>query len=105
MLTSLWGKLAQQNNMSRCHFVTTVAELIRIMTDTTVTVTDFSIVSDDAAYVHVKPRPGFESENINRNLYMAAFTTCWGRLRLLQVLQELDRRCCYHDTGNLPFLS
>ena len=38
------------------------------------------------------------------NIVIATFTTCWARLRLLDVLQTVDRRCLYFDTDSIIYV-
>ena len=39
------------------------------------------------------------------NIFIAAFTTCWARLKLFSLLEMLDRRVLYFDTDSVIFVS
>ena len=40
----------------------------------------------------------------NLNIFVAAFTTCWARLRLYEALEPLGERILYYDTDSIIYL-
>jgi len=40
----------------------------------------------------------------NLNIFVAAFTTCWARLRLYAALEQLQERVLYYDTDSVIYL-
>lgn len=50
--------------------------------------------------VEYKCQDKYVEENLDTNCIVASFVTGHARLHLYSVLEQLDRRCCYYDTGN-----
>ena len=46
-----------------------------------------------------------QPEDNKTNIYLATFTTCWARLKLYSVLEDLNRRVLYYDTDSVIYLS
>lgn len=44
-------------------------------------------------------------EDYQTNIFIAAFTTCWARLKLYDVLHMFDTRFLYFDTDSVIFVS
>ena len=40
----------------------------------------------------------------NLNIFVAAFTTCWARLKLYEALEQLGERVLYYDTDSVIYL-
>ena len=39
------------------------------------------------------------------NIFLASFTTCWARLKLYEVLDQLQTRVLYYDTDSVIYTS
>ena len=39
--------------------------------------------------------------NYNVNIFIACFTSSWAKLRLYNMLEQLDRNVCYCDTDSV----
>lgn len=44
-------------------------------------------------------------EDYQTNIFIAAFTTCWARIKLYDVLHMLGKRVLYFDTDSVIFVS
>lgn len=85
--------------MPKTRYLYDAAELMSVLTDESVDVTDFNIVRDDVLQIHYRNKEDFLQESNTTNIFIACFTTCWARLKLYDVLEKLDRRVLYFDTG------
>lgn len=47
----------------------------------------------------------FIEENLQTNIFIATFTTCWARLKLYELLDLLQERVLYHDTDSVIYVS
>jgi hypothetical protein len=48
---------------------------------------------------------GYLTEDYQTNIFIAAFTTCWARLKLYDVLEMFGERVLYYDTDSVIFAS
>ena len=100
---SLWGKMAQRGNMTKTTFVTTAEEFYSIVCDPTRRLVNFNIIADDVASVEWCYDNNYAPEAPNTNIYIAIFTTCHARLRLLDVLDVTGVRTLYCDTDSVIY--
>lgn len=68
-------------------------------------VTDFHIINDEMIHTTWKNKSNLVKEDYQANIFIAAFTTCWARLKLYDVLHMLDTRVLYFDTDSVIFVS
>lgn len=68
-------------------------------------VTDFHIINDEMIHTTWKNKRNLVKEDYQTNIFIAAFTTCWARLKLYDVLHMLDTRVLYFDTDSVIFVS
>ena len=60
-----------------------------------------SALSKDCVEVHHKMKDHEDLLSTNLNIFVACFTTCWGRLRLYEALDHLQDRALYFDTDSV----
>ncbi|CAB3978336.1 uncharacterized protein LOC108915498 [Paramuricea clavata] len=103
LLNSLWGKLAQNEDVTVVSFLDCMQELLELVNDRSVEVTSLDFISNDVARTtHRKtasltPLP-------NRNVIIASFVTAYARLELLQYLLKLGENVLYYDTDSVIFI-
>ena len=104
MLNSMWGKFGQRSNKIQ------VKEFIDPQAFTTFLDSDqhdiryVSPLSEDRVEVHHKMAQNCERLSPNLNIFVAAFTTCWARLRLYEALELLEERVLYFDTDSVLYI-
>ena len=62
-----------------------------------------SSLTEERVDVHYKQKEHCETVSPNVNIFVAAFITCWARLRLYEALELLDERVLYFDTDSIIF--
>ena len=82
-----------------------VRGLYDLVSDPEIEVQRFDVVSEDVLMCAYKTQTPFRDEIKNSNIFLACFTTCYGRLRLYSVLQELGPRVMYYDTDSVIYSS
>ncbi|CAB3980640.1 DNA polymerase [Paramuricea clavata] len=103
LLNSLWGKLAQNENVTVVSFLESMDDLLELVNDRTVDVTSLDFISGNIARTtHRKtasltPLP-------NRNVIIASFVTAYSRLELLVYLLKLGSNVLYYDTDSVIFI-
>ena len=104
ILNSFWGKYGQRNNLKQSKYVHDQADLLSQLLDERKDIGDFHILNVDTCMLSYKMHNEFVEECPTSNVAIAAFTTCWARLRLYGVLEQLDTRCLYFDTDSVIFV-
>ncbi|CAB3978621.1 DNA polymerase [Paramuricea clavata] len=103
LLNSLWGKLAQNEDVTVVSFLECMDDLLELVNDRTVEVTSLDFISDNIARTtHRKtasltPLP-------NRNAIIASFVTAYSHLELLEYLLKLGSNVLYYDTDSVIFI-
>ena len=82
-----------------------VRGLYDLVSDPEIEIQRFDVVSEDVLMCAYKTQTPFRDEIRNSNIFLACFTTCYGRLRLYSVLQELGPRVMYYDTDSVIYSS
>ena len=103
MNNSMWGKFGQQENKTQ------VVEFVEPQPFYTFLDSDqhdihyVSSLTEEWVEVHYKQKGHCETVSPNVNIFMAAFITCWARLRLYEAFELLDERVLYFDTDSIIF--
>ena len=104
MLNSMWGKFGQRLNKTQVQEFNDPQAFHRFLDTSTLDVRHVSVINDQLVEVHYQ----YQDEDIpvspNLNIFVAAFTTCWARLRLYAALEPLGQRVLYYDTDSIIFL-
>ena len=100
MLNSFWGKYGQQGNKSQVKAIsspdllydTQQLQTLRVMNDEMI----------EVVYRHVRDE---DPVQVNINIFVACFTTCWARLTLYQegLSQLHPEQVLYFDTDSISF--
>ena len=90
--------------MTHTRYIYDQAEFLRLAMDTTKRLKDFHIVNNDAIVVDFEHEDEFVPDAPNGNIVIAAFTTCWARIKLYGILQKVGRKCLYYDTDSVIYI-
>jgi G:T-mismatch repair DNA endonuclease (very short patch repair protein) len=102
-LNSFYGKFGQRMNQSQNEFITDEAQLADIITDPTKQVVNWHILTNNIMMMNYRRKEEFDTETVVGNVVIAAFCTCWARLKLWGAMQKLGGRVLYHDTDSIIF--
>ena len=103
ILNSFWGKFGQRDNMNQSLYISDPEKYFKMLTDKTVEINDIRLVNDEMVFLEYKHKNEFVSPSNKINVVLAAYTTAQARLKLYGVLEALDRRVLYYDTGSVIF--
>ena len=105
MLVSLFGKLAQKCHRKNTKFVTSEnpSELIDLLSDPKIEIKDFNIVSSEIISIEYTDIKEFLSSPSVSNVVIAAFITSYGRMKLYEILDQVQRRAFYCDTDSIIY--
>lgn len=74
-----------------------------LLTSDAVEVQNLRVVNDEVIELHYVHANDFIPPNSKTNVVLAAFTTAHARLKLYSVLENLEERVLYFDTGKLKY--
>ena len=100
----LLGKFAQRSNLIKTEMVTEPKELFDLLYSSEFEVTDARLVNDETVEAHYRNVGEFEEQNNKVNIVIAAFTTAYARLKLYNLLDQLQERVLYYDTDSVVFV-
>ena len=105
MLNSFWGKYGQQGNKSQVKAFTSAAEFYGLLNDDTREMQTLRVVSPEMVEVVSKSVEDADPVQVNINIFVACFTTCWARLKLYQEgLSQLEPdQVLYFDTDSIIY--
>ena len=106
MVTSLWGKTGQRGNMPRTVVVYSTNDFNALVfnPEYEIGIVDRLPHHDYAWQITYKLKSDFlAKEPRNSNVYIAAFTTTWARIKLWKKLHELGERVLYYDTDSIIY--
>ena len=101
MLNSMWGKFGQRDNLMQHKLFFDPQPFQMFMDSDQHDVRYVSCLDEHWVEVHYKAQTECEDLNVNTNEFVAAFTTCWARLRLYEALERLGKRVLYFDTDSI----
>ena len=104
LLNSMWGKFGQRLNKTRVQEFDDPQAFHRFLDADTLDVRHVSVINDAMVEVHYQYQDKDIPVSPNLNIFVAAFTTCWARLRLYEALELLGERVLYYDTDLVIYL-
>ncbi len=106
-LNSFWGKFGQRLNLGQCEMFaeTELDSFYKTLTDPSKNVKDFHIIDDRNIQLQWEYQSAFVPEDMKTNVFLATFTTAWARLKLYEVLDQLQERVLYYDTDSVVYVS
>nr|XP_015904929.1 uncharacterized protein LOC107437440 [Parasteatoda tepidariorum] len=90
-------------NKARLTYVNTVPECNKMFADPTKNIKDMFLPNDEIACIHWVSQNQFVAQDSTTNIFIAAFTTTWARLKLNQVMDKLGENVLYHDTDSIIY--
>ena len=90
--------------MTKTKEVTEPKELFHYLKSDEYEVSDARMVNDETIEVQYKEKEGFIEQNDKTNIVIAAFTTAYARLKLYELLDQLQERVLYYDTDSVIYI-
>ena len=104
MLNSFWGRFALRSNNSKVKMITSISEWVDLMTNDQYVIEEEDFTNDGQVIVYYKLKEEFDNGLSNVSVVIAAFVTCYARLKLLSEIEQLDVRILYFDTDSMIFI-
>ncbi|XP_063965780.1 uncharacterized protein LOC129254369 [Lytechinus pictus] len=103
-LNSFWGKFGQRNNLPKTVYTVEPEEFFSLVSDPKLIIKYVDFPTSYMAHVQYVEEDDFLEVLPNTNVVVAAFTTCWARLKLYSYLEELQKNVLYFDTDSIIYL-
>ena len=103
MLNSFWGKFAQRDDLTKSKYCYEAHEFYELLMDDTLEVLDAHFFSNHLLYTTYRTKEAFTHSSKNANIFIAAFTTAWARLKLYTLLEQLGERALYFNTDSVIY--
>ena len=72
--------------------------------DSSKRISDFHIINENVCTLEYDFQENEVPDTPTGNVVIAAFTTCWARLHLLEVLYQVGQSCLYYDTDSVIYV-
>ena len=105
MLNSFWGKYGQQRNKRQVEAISSTAKLYQLLNDDSRELQTLRVMNDEMIEVVYKSVDEEETVQVNINIFVACFTTCWARIKLYRegLSRLLPEQVLYFDTDSIIF--
>lgn len=103
VINSLWGKLAQTENLGKMEVITDPSRLFDLALSLDIEVNSWLPVNEEAIYLGWTHRNECAEISGLTNVVLAEYTTAQARLKLFSYISRLDERCVYFDTDSVIF--
>jgi hypothetical protein len=103
-LNSLWGRFGMREHRDTLSFISDPKEYMSMLNDDKITVSNVHYINDNFVSVFWKKNENFLKPDSSVNVVIAAYTTCWARLQLYEVIEQLGPRVCYMDTDSCIYI-
>ena len=101
MLNSLWGKLAQRENMTKTKYFSEPSKFFDLVTNPNKIVKNVDICRENLLLVNWEDTESNVEAHAGSNVSVAAFVTAQARLKLYEPLEKLNERVLYFDTDSI----
>ena len=104
-LNSFWGKFGQRLGLKQSQFIheSEAEAFFKLLSDPTKEMHDFYIIARDIIQLEWREHPLFLAFDAKTNIFLASFTTMWARLKIYEVLDQIQDSCLYFDTDSVIF--
>ncbi|XP_054708352.1 uncharacterized protein LOC129218163 [Uloborus diversus] len=90
-------------NKAQLTYVTSFAEFNSMLADPIKNVNDVFFPTEEISAVNWVVNENFVTQDTATNIFIAAFTTAWARLKLYHEMNKLGRSVLYHDTDSIIY--
>ena len=103
MLNSFWGKFGQQANKNQVKTFSAPSAFYKLLQDEEQQIHSIRIVNEHMIEVVHNYTDETIPPQVNINIFIACFTTCWARLKLYEALHRLQQQVLYFDTDSVIY--
>ena len=105
LLNSHWGRFGMNTNKSQYKLITDPVDWFNLIADDRYIVQSADFTHKNYLQVYFTNTTNANESNSNVNVALAAFVTCYARLKLLEEITLIGDRVLYVDTDSMIFIS
>ena len=102
-LNNFWGKFGQQENQTQVTTRIKPSEFFDLLQNDANVIHRLEIVNEDMIHIYHSYDDPCTPIQTNVNIFVAAFTTCYARLKLYEALDLLQQQVLYFDTDSIIY--
>ena len=103
MLNSFWGKFGENLHKPTTQVIYNATQLFDLVSNPFNDIRQVRIANDEALEVVHAELKDNQPDNGRINIFVAAFTTCWARIKLYSYLEHLKQQVLYFDTDSVIY--
>lgn len=103
MLNSFWGKFGQRANQTQVSTCSNPTQFFQILQDDKQNIHRIEIMNEEMVEVYHSYKEETIPAQTNTNIFVAAFTTAYARLKLYEALDSLQERVLYMNTDSVIY--
>ena len=103
MLNSFWGKFGENLHKKHTETATLPAQLFGLVSNSFHDIQAIQICSNDVLEIDYLDLRENQIDNERVNIFVAAFTACWARLKLYLYLDQLKQQVLCFDTDSVVY--
>ena len=103
-LNSLWGKFGQNPKLKHKEYIDNEKDFYNVILNDKIESISLSFLNDSIVYACYETKDEFLKLSFDTNIYIACFTASHARLRLYNMMEQLDEKVCYCDTDSLVYI-
>ena len=100
---SFWGKFGERANKPTTVTVQDPAQLFSLISDDSLNITTMRLCTNDLMEVVYTSKDDNVVKGTKTNIFVAAFTTSYARLKLYESLDVLQQQVLYYDTDSVVY--
>ena len=104
MLNSFWGKFGQRSNLTQVTTCDKPDLFFQILQDDSQLIHRIEIMNEEMVEIFHSFQQECDPIQINVNIFIACFTTCYARLKLYEALDQLQEQVLYFDTDSVVYV-
>jgi hypothetical protein len=105
-LNSLWGKFGQNSKVTHREYIDNIEKFYEIVLNKNIENLTVAFIEgqNELVYVTYQEKDECLKASFNTNIYVACFTTSHARLRLYNMMDNLNQNVCYCDTDSIVYI-
>ncbi|GBL98846.1 hypothetical protein AVEN_57575-1 [Araneus ventricosus] len=104
-LNSFWGRFGMNVNKTQLTYAHTLPQFNKLVADPTKNIKDIYLPTEEVAAIVWENKKQFIPQDTTTNVFLAAFTTAWARLKLYSEMEKLGDAVLYHDADSIIYAS
>ena len=94
-----------RENFNKTEYVSDTLRMNRFLANPKIDINGMNVIHETVMEITWADKGEHLPQQTDTNIFIAAFTTCYARLKLYSTLQQLDKAVLYYDTDSVIYIS